>query len=1121
MTSEELWFVTVAHFSALDLEGRGGPTALTRAKVATADRAGYTRVIKGRIGYEKNDEDGLVKALPSLTEEEEEEADSVAGLGKDSLDSSASESNSSVEEKIVGAPTTLRDDDGSGSAGAGVLGGGGQARRRGRFGPSHAYRFPYLLYENNAYVVAMDPLDGSVLWRKQMPALAVSLYGIRGRKWVDILPPPMAMLQSTLHYEHEPGSSPAFAPQAPFSDDERLDGRLVKWSPSYTEPLLLLTGSDEVDGMVKGEPDGSVSRHLQTNEVLESDVELGECHDDDDHHDGGVCGDSETAVKQQQQGLETLDDPAQPSTPMLPAVSSRTGARRIAGLLPQGPRHGPLRAQIGFLNGHFFVSSSLRRTPLHAATTEDSVGIVPTDRYPHPPSLPSRRTTVTDTDARDLRGAGTRDSSGTTGNDGAPSPLPPPVAKIAPYAVQPLIESRGQKATERHGNGIKLGSAKTGDAAIDLLGDGVFGSGGALGTEIRLEGGGQVRHERVEREIMEGRRGVVEVHPEKEGLYMSWNFVAAVVGLVSVTVIAVALTAYKHGAKAMLNVPALTRRNTAVVEVSTDAPGVAEPIQEGSGRLTPPLPPYAPPLHHTVSMFSANSGAHWTTASGGNDLRGPTPRPDSSQRTKPLPMVHLHRVHSLPALGQRTHSPPIHDRRRGIVGLSTLLCSDQINGGLAGAAAAGVEGSGAYSGFNARCSDRLVRAVTEGVVGKGSETQVSAKSARGHPGDDPSPQESLDARLPSDEGNPGAAAGRNSNGDGSSIGGTGSTRGDNSEGPLLGESLPGAVAGMVPAAGGSVSSTTCSSSEDSTSTSSCEESWAPREVRDGSLASNAGLGTVTADPASTSGGRRRRRRRPQSLQSEARQGGNPSNEEAYGFESGGRASGERGGPRDARGQHRRRRSGRSSTASTSDGESKSARRASGSPRASLDDVDDRGGSGSHWASGDGETKRGKERRRSSRSSRASLAEEELVLGTGTGGVEGGGDATVSTGGDPEPLLVTNRRLRTEFVEGQKLGRGGFGTVFKCRNRLDGHDYAIKKIRLSSDPRWQPQLAKVLREVKIMSLLDHPNIVRYYQVRPLEEVGGIGEIYCNPSPMRRIEPSSFFRVGQSRCCLGSR
>ena len=77
-------------------------------------------------------------------------------------------------------------------------------------------------------------------------------------------------------------------------------------------------------------------------------------------------------------------------------------------------------------------------------------------------------------------------------------------------------------------------------------------------------------------------------------------------------------------------------------------------------------------------------------------------------------------------------------------------------------------------------------------------------------------------------------------------------------------------------------------------------------------------------------------------------------------------------------------------------------------------------------------------------------------------------------------LVSTARYEREFDEREKLGRGGFGTVAKATNKLDKIDYAIKKIRLSSDVTWRPRLDKMLREVKILALLDHPHIVRYYQ-----------------------------------------
>ena len=79
-------------------------------------------------------------------------------------------------------------------------------------------------------------------------------------------------------------------------------------------------------------------------------------------------------------------------------------------------------------------------------------------------------------------------------------------------------------------------------------------------------------------------------------------------------------------------------------------------------------------------------------------------------------------------------------------------------------------------------------------------------------------------------------------------------------------------------------------------------------------------------------------------------------------------------------------------------------------------------------------------------------------------------------------LVRYSRYRSEFKELSPLGKGGFGSVFECQNLLDGRKYAIKKvpIQLFDDPQLtRDRLQRVLREVKILALLDHPNIVRYY------------------------------------------
>ena len=73
---------------------------------------------------------------------------------------------------------------------------------------------------------------------------------------------------------------------------------------------------------------------------------------------------------------------------------------------------------------------------------------------------------------------------------------------------------------------------------------------------------------------------------------------------------------------------------------------------------------------------------------------------------------------------------------------------------------------------------------------------------------------------------------------------------------------------------------------------------------------------------------------------------------------------------------------------------------------------------------------------------------------------------------------TAPRYVFEFEELRSLGVGGFGTVHQARNRMDGQDYAIKKVRLSS--RHFGKVEKVLREVVILAQLDNKHIIRYFQ-----------------------------------------
>ncbi|KAM9411408.1 eukaryotic translation initiation factor 2-alpha kinase 1 isoform 4-T4 [Salvelinus alpinus] len=69
------------------------------------------------------------------------------------------------------------------------------------------------------------------------------------------------------------------------------------------------------------------------------------------------------------------------------------------------------------------------------------------------------------------------------------------------------------------------------------------------------------------------------------------------------------------------------------------------------------------------------------------------------------------------------------------------------------------------------------------------------------------------------------------------------------------------------------------------------------------------------------------------------------------------------------------------------------------------------------------------------------------------------------------------RYLSEFEELSRLGKGSYGKVFKVKNKLDGQKYAVKKVLINNVSR--EDCMKVLREVKVLSSLQHINVVGYH------------------------------------------
>ncbi|XP_021675730.2 mitogen-activated protein kinase kinase kinase 3 [Hevea brasiliensis] len=82
---------------------------------------------------------------------------------------------------------------------------------------------------------------------------------------------------------------------------------------------------------------------------------------------------------------------------------------------------------------------------------------------------------------------------------------------------------------------------------------------------------------------------------------------------------------------------------------------------------------------------------------------------------------------------------------------------------------------------------------------------------------------------------------------------------------------------------------------------------------------------------------------------------------------------------------------------------------------------------------------------------------------------------------------SSQNMQSNWKKGKLIGRGTFGLVYAGFNSENGQMCAIKEVRIISDDQNSTECLKQLnQEIALLSELSHPNIVRYYGSKMVED-----------------------------------
>jgi len=112
-----------------------------------------------------------------------------------------------------------------------------------------------------------------------------------------------------------------------------------------------------------------------------------------------------------------------------------------------------------------------------------------------------------------------------------------------------------------------------------------------------------------------------------------------------------------------------------------------------------------------------------------------------------------------------------------------------------------------------------------------------------------------------------------------------------------------------------------------------------------------------------------------------------------------------------------------------------------------------------------------------------------------------------------PIRMETRSIHEKYEILSVLGSGGYGKVFKARNRATGDFFAIKEIRMMSSEEGFPQSA--IREAKALQMLSHPNIIHIDSIITIPKCYFVME-FCPTSLDRVIHGGKDLSIGEKIC-----